>query len=114
MAGTPGRSGRRPRPRPGPYVVRGPGPRVLPASLLEGMGPRGAAFIEAAWKDEVDWPPSSLVLLREAGMLIDRLEAQRGDKGEAATQRLLLNILATLQARRPAGAAAPPASKWRA
>lgn len=131
MAGRPGRSGGWNRLPPEVHQLRGTKPRLVrpirpvpahpgpvPATLLEGLGTRGAAFIEAAWAEGGEWPPDALVLLREVGILIDRVEAQRGQRDERSTQRLLLTTLAALQgrreARRPPVAPnpAPSASKW--
>jgi len=95
--------GTRRRP-PRPYGLRlvgeGEAPdHALAPELLAGLaeGGLGRAFVERCWQDYDGWSPSTLVLLREAGLLIDALDALRGQKGERAAQRMLVTVLAALR-----------------
>ena len=74
---------------------QGPGP--MPSSLVEGLSGPGKAFVEQVWDRYTGWNVSSLVLLRESGVLLDQLETERGTKTERATQRLLLAVLSALR-----------------
>jgi hypothetical protein len=69
----------------------------LPEGLVEGLAGRGAAFVRDSWAAYSGWTVSTLVLLREAGHLVDQLEQLRGQRGERAAQRLLLATLAALR-----------------
>lgn len=68
----------------------------LPAAVLDGLQARGRAFVESLWPEYTEWTLVSQVVLREAGLLVDQLEALRGTKGERAAQRMLLSVLAAL------------------
>jgi hypothetical protein len=134
MAGRPGRSGGHNRLTPAEHILRGtfnptrhrttptaaPAPTrgPLPAAVLAGLEGRGRAFVSECWTTYQNWTPGTLVLLREAGLLIEQLEKLRGTPDERAAQRLLVGVLAALRLG-PIGAAAdrdrdvPPAVRPR-
>jgi hypothetical protein len=132
MAGKPGRSGRRMktlanhvltgtyRPDrhgllPADLIPAPPPTGAIPLSILAGLTGRGRAFVKAYWRAVGGWTPATLVLLREAGMLVDALETARGTPPERQIQRLLVKLLGALP--QPAPAAVAPAqtsSRWTA
>lgn len=69
----------------------------LPAVLVEGLVGRGLTFVAEVWQGYHGWTPSSSLLLREVGLVIDQLEALRGQEGERAAQRVLLALLGALR-----------------
>lgn len=113
MAGKPGRSGgwnrlsveahrlRGTRPSWGALAAaQAPGdvsPAVMPDGLLDGLQTRGKAFVVACWTQLSNWNPATLVLLREAAMLVDQVEARRGQPEERSAQRLLLAVIQALR-----------------
>jgi hypothetical protein len=54
-------------------------------------------FVQDAWDTYQNWTVPALLLLREAGLLIDQLEAARGTPAEGATRRALLSTLTMLR-----------------
>lgn len=98
MSGVKGRSGRKPLPlaqhilagtyrrdrhgalpetlQHGATVLQMPAvfPKV-PKAVSAGLGRRGRAFIEDLWVAYGEWSPAALVLLRQAGQLVDAVEA---------------------------------------
>ena len=56
----------------------------VPATLLDGLRERGRTFVSECWTGYGGWSPAHLVLLREAGLLIDELEQLRGEKASGA------------------------------
>ena len=107
MAGRPGRSGGWNRLTPEQHALRGTSYRKppvaasralavtmpaaagpVPEAVVEGLDGRGLAFVQDCWRSYADWGAQSLLLLREAGLLVSQLEAQRGTPAERATQRM--------------------------
>jgi hypothetical protein len=84
----------------------------IPHSLLTGLTGRGRTFVKAYWRSVGGWTPASLVLLREAGMLVQALETVRGTPQERQSQRLLVKLLGALPPPAPVAAAEPAPSKW--
>lgn len=72
-------------------------PSTPPDTLLEGLTGPGRAFVAQAWGEFSDWTPPLVVLLHEAGRLMDELERVRGTKAEKPAQRLLVSVMATLR-----------------
>jgi hypothetical protein len=72
-------------------------PELMPPALVEGLQGRGREFVEQTWAAYAGWSPPDLVLLHEAGLVLDQLETLRGTPGERAAQRLLLSLLAHLR-----------------
>jgi hypothetical protein len=64
----------------------------VPDDITDGLRGRGLDFVRACWRTYTGWSPTSRALLRQAGTLLDALDA---NPNERAAQRLLL---ATLQA----------------
>ena len=64
---------------------------------LDGVEGRGRAFVQDCWQSFGEWTAQSLLLLREAGLLISQLDAQRGTPAERGTQRMLLSVLSALR-----------------
>jgi hypothetical protein len=98
MAGKRGRSGRRPLPvathllrgtfradRHGPRPVMTAGSAALtlpvapvtpvPAAVVEGLQAPGLAFVLDVWIHYGDWSPAAVALLRQAGQVVDAIEA---------------------------------------
>ena len=98
--------------RPADLIPTPPPTGAIPLSILAGLTGRGRAFVKAYWRAVGGWTPASLVLLREAGMLVDALEQLRGQPKERTTQRLLLTVLRALPPPPAPVAAAPAPSKW--
>jgi hypothetical protein len=69
----------------------------LPAAVLAGLGVRGRAFVRECWDAYGGWTPATAALLREAGHLLEALEALRGQKGERAAQREFRAMVAALR-----------------
>src|SRR4051812_16138783 len=47
----------------------------VPSAVLRCLGPRGRAFVVELWGAYGEWSPSALVLLRQAGQLVDAIES---------------------------------------
>jgi hypothetical protein len=95
MAGVKGRSGRKPL-SAAAHLLRGTfrpdrhGPRpvtagatalqapacvpAVPSAVVDGLGERGLSFVLEVWSDYGEWTPASMVLLRQAGQVLDALE----------------------------------------
>lgn len=72
----------------------------IPPEVIEGLGERGKAFVEATWAHWGGWTPPDCVKLRLAGQLITDLDQRCADpRFERETQRLLLTALAALNLR---------------
>lgn len=118
MAGRPGRSGRPKQftvqdhilrgsynatkhgPKPSPITLAlHPREDAIPATLIDGLQPRGRRFVESCFARYEGWSPVSLELLYESGRLLDELATLRGKPGERAAQKVLLSVLAGLQLR---------------
>lgn len=97
-----------------PALIPAPNPNGIPPDLLDGITGRGAGFVEECWATHRGWTVPRSLLLREAGLLIDQLEAARGKpKEEPAVRRALLSVLAALELRAAPVPVAPlPPSKW--
>jgi hypothetical protein len=76
---------------------RAAAPSDPPAWLLEGLAGSGQAFATDCWTQLSNWNPATLVLLREAAMLVERVETLRGQPGERECQRLLLSVIQALR-----------------
>lgn len=110
LRGTKPRSGRR-----RPALVLAPhDPRGIPPDLLDGVTGRGRGFVEECYASYRGWTIASFMLLRECGLLIDQLEAARGQPAELGLRRALLSTLAALDLREePATPGTPRSlSKW--
>jgi hypothetical protein len=70
---------------------------ALPVGLSAGLVGRGLTFVQACWEGFDGWSPVALVLLRETGLLLDRLEQVRDTPAEGATRRALLATLTRLK-----------------
>ena len=110
MAGKPGRSGTWIRHTPAEHALRGtrsrarvvpmvPSIEPMPTALTEGLTGPGLQFVQDCWTTYGGWTPPTLVLLKQAGRLLDDLESLRGQRGERQAQRLLVSVLAALQLR---------------
>ena len=73
-------------------------PEPVPAWIVAGLGAAGLRYVQDSWREVTKgWTTPKLVLLREGGLLVDWLDAHRGDEGERQAQRLLLQILHALE-----------------
>jgi hypothetical protein len=72
-------------------------PEAVPDGLLDGLVGPGRVFVEATFAHYSGWTPASLVVLREAGKVIDDLESLRGTRGERPAQRTLIALIASLR-----------------
>jgi hypothetical protein len=84
------------------YLLTSPAPVAprsipVPNHVLAGLNERGRAFAERTWQAFADWNPVTEVLLREAAILMDEVDALRGQKSERACQRLLVSVLSALR-----------------
>jgi hypothetical protein len=88
-----------PRRPPAPVLIplAAPVSDPVPRHVLAGLDGPGRAFVEEAWATYGGWGVSSLALLREAGLVLDQLETRRGQPGERASQRLLVQLLRVLR-----------------
>jgi hypothetical protein len=106
------RRGTKPRGRRRPGLVPVPNPNGMPPDLLDGVTGRGTGFVEECYASYRGWTIASLMLLRECGLLIDQLEAARGQPAELGLRRALLAVLAALDLREELAIPVSAPSKW--